>query len=145
MRKIFSDQLAFIDINKYSKGALAQISTVVLPAHHTGSQSVISNRIFLNIYLNAFFGVLNFGNKSAMKLSFFLKMFQIYCRFQKWKKNWENISGFWDNRIWNGCCQLSLLRKEYLWRPVNALRNSSKTLHMSKRDFLLRNFFHSDQ
>ena len=37
------------------------------------------------------------------------------------------------------------LRREYLSRQVNALRNSFKTLHISKRDFLQRNCLHNDQ
>ena len=39
--------------------------------------SVLSNRIFLNLYLNTFFGVLTFGNKSAMRFFFFWKAFKI--------------------------------------------------------------------
>ena len=41
---------------------------------------------FLDIYLNTFFGVLNFGNISAMRLFFLWRAFKISCRFQKWKK-----------------------------------------------------------
>ena len=41
VREIFSDLIAFIDINKYAKRAVVQISTVVLPAHHAGCQSVL--------------------------------------------------------------------------------------------------------
>ena len=40
---------------------------------------------------------------------------------------------------------VSLLRREYLSQQVNALRNSFKTLHISKRDFLQRNCLHNDQ
>ena len=41
VRQIFSDPIAFIDINKYAKRAVIQISKVVLPAHHAGCQSVL--------------------------------------------------------------------------------------------------------
>ena len=41
VREIFSDPIAFIDINKYAKRAVIQISKVVLPAHHAGCQSVL--------------------------------------------------------------------------------------------------------
>ena len=74
VREDFSDPIAFRDTNKYGKRAAVEISTVLLLAHNTGFQSVLSNRIFLDIYLNAFFGVRNFGNKSAMSLFFFWKM-----------------------------------------------------------------------
>ena len=61
------------------------------------------------------------------------------------KKNTEKICCFSDNRIWNGCCKLFLLRRECLSQQVNAFRNSFKTLHVSKRDFLQRNCLHNDQ
>ena len=77
VRQIFSNPIAFIDIKIYAKRVVVQISTVVLQAHHAGCQSVVSNRIFLDIYLNTFFGVLNFGKKSAMRLFFFWKAFKI--------------------------------------------------------------------
>ena len=32
---------------------------------------------FLDNYLNTFFGILNFGNTSAMRVIFFLKMYKI--------------------------------------------------------------------
>ena len=64
-------------MKKYDKRAVAQNSTVVLQAHYAGCQSVLSNRIFLDIYLNTFFGVHNFGNKSAMRFFFFWKAFKI--------------------------------------------------------------------
>ena len=62
------------------------ISTVLLRADHASFQSVLSNRIFLDIYLNIFFGVRNFGNKTTMRLFFFWKIFEISCRFRKCKK-----------------------------------------------------------
>ena len=38
---------------------------------HGQSTDILSNRIFLDIYLNTFFVVRKFGNKPAMRLSFF--------------------------------------------------------------------------
>ena len=75
--EIFFDPIALRHINKYAKRVAVQILTVLLPADHAGCQSVLSNRIFLDIYLNTFFDVRNFVNKSAMRLLFFWKMFQI--------------------------------------------------------------------
>ena len=77
VREIFFDAIVFMDINKYGKHDVVQISTVVLPDQHASCQSVLSNRLFLDIYLNTFFSVLNFGNKSAMRFFFFWKMFKI--------------------------------------------------------------------
>ena len=77
VREIFSETIVFIDIKKYAKRAVVQISTMVLPADHAGCQSVLSNRIFLNIYLRTFCGVLNFGNKSVMRWFFSWKMLKI--------------------------------------------------------------------
>ena len=39
--EIFSDPIALIDTNIYGKRAVVQISTVVLPGHHAGCQSVL--------------------------------------------------------------------------------------------------------
>ena len=41
MREIFSNPIAFRDINKSGKSAVVQISTVVLPAHQAGCQSFL--------------------------------------------------------------------------------------------------------
>ena len=41
VREIFSDTIFFRDINRYGNRAVVQISTVVLPAHHAGCQSVL--------------------------------------------------------------------------------------------------------
>ena len=62
---------------------------MLLPPHHAGCQSVLSNRIFLNIYLDTFFGVLNFGNKSAMRFFFFWKASKFDVDFKNAKKKTE--------------------------------------------------------
>ena len=41
VREIFSDPIAFTDINKYAKRAVVQISTVLLPPHLAGCQRVL--------------------------------------------------------------------------------------------------------
>ena len=87
VREIFTDTIAFRDINKYGRLAVVEISTVALPAHHAGCQSVLSKTIFLNFYLNTFFGVLNFGNKSAMWFFFFWKASKFNVDFKNAKKN----------------------------------------------------------
>ena len=47
-----------------------------------------------------------------------------------------------DNCIWIGCVNLSLLRRENLWRAVNMFTNSAKILHIPKGDFLQLNCLH---
>ena len=145
IREIFSNPIAFIDINEYAKRAVIQISKVVLPAHHAGCQSVPWKRIFLHIYLRAFSPSLISEINKLWGSSFIGKCSKFNVDFKNAKKNSLKISCFWDNRIWNGCCKLSLLRREYLSRQVNALRNSFKTWDISKRDFLQRNCLHNDQ
>ena len=43
-------------------------------------------RDFLDIYLTTFFALLQFENTSAMRVTFFLKMFRIESKFRKFKK-----------------------------------------------------------
>ena len=84
-----------------------------------------------------YFSVLRkFKNASAMRVFFFLKMFNFQSKFRKRKKNWENIFRFWDNCIrkcWN---KLPLLRAEYLLSAVNGL---PKLLYIFQRDLFNRN------
>ena len=39
-------------------------------------------------------------------------MLKIWCKCQKWGKNWENILGFGANIIWNDVVKHSLLRRD---------------------------------
>ena len=121
------------------------ISTVVLPAHHAGVQIVLWNMIFLNICLNTFLASLISDINQLWGSSFFGKPSTFNADFKNAKKKSEKFSCFWHNRILNGSCKLSLLRREYLSRPVNALRNRFETLHISKRGFLQRSFLHGYQ
>ena len=100
---------------------------------------------FLGIYLTTFLRVRSFGNTSAMRVIFFLKVFKIFFAFQKGRKSWEIFFCLWDNSVWIGCVKLSLLRREYLLSAVNALTNSLETLHITKRDFFELNCLFSDQ
>ena len=75
-------------ITKYGNGTVIQIATVFERVYHVASQRV-KTRLpccqskgplkwdFFDIYLTTFFGVRNLGNKSAMKVIFFLQMFKI--------------------------------------------------------------------
>ena len=83
------------------------------------------------------------GNTWAMMGHLFSKMFKIWTRFQKWKKNSEKVFCFWDNSIWIGCIKLSVLRREYLPSELNLLKNSLKILHITNRDLFVSQL-HSD-
>ena len=64
-------------ITKYGNGAVVQVATVFEPVYHVACQNGPLKRDFFDIYLTAFSGVRNFGNKSARRVIFFLKMFKI--------------------------------------------------------------------
>ena len=64
---------------------------------------------------------------------------------KKKKKNQDKVSSCSDNCILIACVKLSLLRREYLSRAVNALINNFKTLHISNTDFFQLNYLHCDQ
>ena len=102
-------------------------------------------RDFLNNYLTTFFGLCNLRHTSSITLIFFLKMLKYNLDFKNAETRSEQISCFWDNCIWIGCIKFSLLRREYLSSAVNVLKNSSKSFHISKRDFLQPNCLHYDQ
>ena len=64
-------------ITKYGNGAVVQMGTVFETRLPCFLSKGTLKRDFLDIYLTTFFGVRNFENKSAMRVIFFLKMFQI--------------------------------------------------------------------
>ena len=69
-----------------------------------------------------------------MKIIYFFKVFKISCRFETWNENSENVFGFWDNCIWSNSGKMSLLRREYMWLPVNLLKHSPKISDLAKGD-----------
>ena len=85
-------------------------------------------RDLLDTCLTPYFGVRKFKNTSVMRVIFSLEVFKMESVFRKWKKNWENIFGFWDNIIWKCSNKLPLLRREYLSSAVNELIKSPKSL-----------------
>ena len=66
----------------------------------------------------------------------FLTMSKIWCRFEKYTKNLENVFCFWDKCTWIGCIKMSLLRRKYLSWAANVLTNS--------REVFQRNYVHGD-
>ena len=101
---------------------------------------------FLDIYLTTYFRVSNFGNRLAMWVMSFSKIFKIYSKFKKCKKkNRKKVFCSSDDSIWIGCVKLSLLRRECLSLAVNVLTNSPKIVHITNRDFFQLNCLHKDQ
>ena len=61
------------------------------------------------------------------------------------RKDPEHDFSFWDNSIWIGSVELSLLRREYLSSAVNVLTSSLKIFHITKKDFFQLNSLDSNQ
>ena len=80
-----------------------------------------------------------FGNKSAMRVIFFIECSKFNVDFKNAQKNWEKVFCFWDNSAWTGGIKFSLLRTEYLSSAVNVLTNSLKILHITNRDLFRPN------
>ena len=91
------------------------------------------------------FRVSNFANKKSMSAIFCFKIFKIWSRFQKFKKNWEKVFGFWDNCIWIGIVQLSLIRTGFFSSAANVLTSSPKISHVNKGDFFQLSWLGSDR
>ena len=77
--------------------------------------------------------------------SFFSKCLKFNLDFKNSEKNSENIFCFWDNIIWVGIFNFSLLRTGYFSFTASMLANSPKIWHITKGDFLQINCLHSDQ
>ena len=135
----------FAVINKYGKGAVARIATVIGPVYHVAYGGVLGNKIF-HIF------ILSRLSESAITeihrlwgSSFFWKCSKFNVDLRNAEKIWEKVFCFWDNSIWIGFVKLSLLRREYLSSAVNVLTNSLKIFHSTKTDFSQLNYVHSDQ
>ena len=102
-------------------------------------------RDFLDIYLTTYFGVRNFGNASAMKVSIFWKYSKFNLDLKNPPKNWEKAFCFWDNCIWICCVKVPLLTREYFSSAVYVLTNSFEIFHGTKRDPIQLNYLHSVQ
>ena len=70
-----------------------------------------------------------------MRVIFFVTMFKIESKFQKWRKKLGKLFCFWDNYIWKCCNTFSLLRREYLSSAVNVLTNRPNIFHITRDTF----------
>ena len=80
-------------------------------------------------------GVPNFGNTKALTVIFFSKYSKFKVDFKKAEKSWGKLSCFWDNCIWIGIVELSLLRTGYFSSAGILLTSNPKVLHVNKRLF----------
>ena len=134
----FSNSLSLVAINKYDKGAVTQISTVLGHVYH-----VACWRVFWNGTFYTFFS--NFKKTKSMRVMFIFKMLRISARFQKWSKKLRKSFCWLDNCIWIGIVKLSLLRTGYFSSAANVLTSSPKIWHVKNRDFFQLNLLGSDQ
>ena len=144
LRVTFSNSVTFTVINEYGKRAAVETESVFRSVYHVACGWFISNRFFFHIYLSTFFGVRNFGNTEAMRVILFWKCSKFDVDLKNANENWGKVFCFSDKCIWVVCIELSLLRREYSSSAVNMLKNSLKTLHVTKSDFFQLNYFQID-
>ena len=99
---------------------------------------------FLDIYLTTYFGVRNSGTASARRVIFFWKCSNFNLNLKNAEKSLEKVFCFLDRSIWICYVELSALTRLYLPSAVNMSTKSPKILHITKRDFIYLNQFHSD-
>ena len=51
-----------------------------------------------------------------------------------------NFYAFYDNCVGTSCGKISILRWEYMWLPVNLLKQSRKISDLTKRDVSVLDF-----
>ena len=99
-------------------------------------------RDFLQMSLTTSFPVRNFDNTSTFRVHSFLPKFSKFdLHLNNAARNSENA--FWSLHkcIWIVYVKLTLLRRKYLSLVVNVLTDSTKILHITKRNFFQLNFF----
>ena len=135
----------FTVINKYGKRAVFHIATVFGPVYHVACGRVLWNGIFETFIYSPFTESVISEIHRLWLWSFFRKCWKFNVDFRNEEKNSEKLFCFWDNSIWKGCVNLSLIRREYLRSGVNVWTNSLKILHSTNIDFFQMNYVHGDQ
>ena len=102
-------------------------------------------RYFLHIYLATFSETIISEMQNLCVSYFFSKCSRSNPDFRNAEKDSENFFCFWDNIIWIGIFNLSLLRTGYLPSAANILKSSPKTWHVNKRYFFQLNYLQSNQ
>ena len=85
---------------------------------------------------NHLFPVCHFANTKAMRVIYFFEMIKVSTRFQKCSKKFRKIFCCWDNCIWIGFVDLSLLGTGLFPLAANVLTSSPKIWYVNKRDYL---------
>ena len=102
-------------------------------------------RFFLDICMTTFSESLFSEIQNLWGSSYFSQYFKFKLDFKNPGKNSEKVFCFWDNFIWIGILKLSLLKTGYFSSTANVLPNSTKILHVNKRDFFQLNSLGRDQ
>ena len=149
-RETLCKSITFTVINKYAKGAVVEIETVIENRLKSACLPYCLWRgslkqDFLDIYLTTYFGVRHFRSTETMRVIFFWECSNFNVELKNLKSNSEKWFCFWDKCIWIRCIKLPVLRKEYLSFSVNVLTNSLKISYLTKSDYFQLNYLHSDQ
>ena len=141
----FSNSFSFTLIKAYDKGALCRFEqclglfTMFFVGGSSGAG--LLTHLCNNVFCRPKFR--KYGSYEDHLV--FSKCSKIDLDFKNGEKNPRKSFCFLKILIWIGCAKLSLLRREYLSSAVNELTNSSKILHITKRDFFQLIFLHTDQ
>ena len=144
IRQTFCDWISSAVINKYDKGAVMQIWTVLGHVYHVACRRVV-HLDFLDFFLATFLEYVTSELQKLWGSSLFWKSFKFNLDFKNVAKNWENVFCLWDNCIWIGIVKFSLLRTRYFLSAANVLTSSPNIWHVNKRDFFQVNWLGSDQ
>ena len=91
--------------------------------------------------LSKFFTVGHFSNILAITIMFCFNYFKIWCKFQKWNKEfWKCFFYFSDSCIWIGSGRILQSWRKYLPAAVNVLRNTRKISPNTRGDNFDINF-----
>ena len=100
---------------------------------------------FLDIHLTTFSESVISKLENLWGSCLFSKSSKFKLHFKNPAKNWEIKICFWDNCIWIGIVNPSLLRTGYFSSTTNVLTSSPKIWHVNKRDFFQLSWLGSDQ
>ena len=75
-----------------------------------------------------------------MRIIFSFKMFQIWCRFQKWNQNWEKLFYFSNSCIWIGRAKFWQSWTKYFPSVVNVLILTRQISLITSGDIFQINF-----
>ena len=92
-------------------------------------------RYFLDVCLTTFSDSVISEMQNLWGSSLFKKLSKFQLDIKNAEKKLENVFCVWDNIIWIGIFNWSLLRTGYLFSAANVLTSSPKTWYVNKRCF----------